>query len=1376
MRDISSSLINLIDNNRVINGRFTIRDPRLIFTKRTVYETMVANKYNVDSCVDGTGIIRVAKKTSDNTLQYMWLDDPMSEEWDPWAQVGSVVCHADSSVGIEGSRCWYLGSNKKIYYVDWNSGTEAWGTPVEVLDASGWNSTKISFAPVDTSDCYVLIGPQDTPLIHSEIKRINSGGSIETSFHGFIYGNPTQQYRFDAVRFTDRDHVYVVDRDDGRALYTAVSGLVWSDLRQVVPLDVIDDTTNFKLGGVAKINSQAWVTGRYTRGTGIEFDMYSIGPDYYTMGRNIFITHEFEDDIAGKFILIGSKLYFLGYAGMAHADASILVGYDNAAKKDTTSDIINASADFSLGNASSFDTEVKSDLSSAPLRRGSWLDFDVGYKDGETTYFGTLGRFGIDAITPVEEDVGSSYAFGGRGLGHKTLDQWESDQSYDYWSQAKMSSNPADLTDMARTTGIWDTEDSILTLDQLNVDGWMYSVARYARGSSMRARFRRPSTSDFNARYGVGVNYYRETMYEASERLGVDPEDVTESQYGHNGIFAVWENGTLYVIHLHNSQETQLDSTSLAISADTWHWLQILFQDGYIRVLYREDGTTTWSEVLETKYQDTSEPWFRDDMGRGAIYVLNETKHGNSPGFNSTSVVIPIDSSDISEFPASETVMVDDELITYGSKATAASYPSDLEWAEGQTFTQAPHGNNDWEDILLYQHSIPDEEDEGLVNIGKDKTECVYACQAFKGPYSSGHINTLKVRVKKTGTPTDNLYCYYVTDDWDETSPPAQAAVMSAVSVAPGAVGTDFAWVEFDFTGEALADRDFDPAYGKSYWFVITTMPDGNTNYDDYHDVDNYYVVQTNKDLDDNLGLFRMWKTSSWFSASPDAILPFQLYGKGAYPADAYELYINEADSATEQDAYQDCALVCTEGPGAGEVARIMCYDAQAPDQWVPSKTYNPPDTWDEHVGETGHGSWVSPDMRRIFIDRRISLFGVGSKFTIYPSLVVDTRGYSDTTKTSHGAGFVNVFKAASVECDKCEYHSAEPDMRLEDMTRELVAKAGITDFTAEKDLSGEQEFTTPSAWNTPVWRDEHRNVIFDFTMPALDAGEKVGLIFRADAESYTQGYRISIDSDDNLTLEKYEESAWSTLETVPMPFSPEGTVRISVQVDGHFSVWCNERFVHAFVNTLYTEGDYVGITTYGVVTVDVDLSAVDQRIDNFILDMGVRGTQLLNSLIGAKRAFVLDTPAGGLRMAKLKISGDADFTVPDVIIFSQMTELDTEQRTMIRTEGYEIAELADYDAIQDEGLLFGVFNAREANDLWEGMQEAEAYLKDMISSSQQISIQGAADPRAEPNDIITATIKTGDVDIVVDKVTYTLDSNEDRPQLDMKIGARYAI
>ena len=143
------------------------------------------------------------------------------------------------------------------------------------------------------------------------------------------------------------------------------------------------------------------------------------------------------------------------------------------------------------------------------------------------------------------------------------------------------------------------------------------------------------------------------------------------------------------------------------------------------------------------------------------------------------------------------------------------------------------------------------------------------------------------------------------------------------------------------------------------------------------------------------------------------------------------------------------------------------------------------------------------------------------------------------------------------------------------------------------------------------------------------------------------------------------------------MPYTQSGKITISGN-DRFISVWVDGRLAGVFTGS--TGGD-IAIVSNGNATVNVDWSALDNRVDNFILDMGRSGTQLLSRLVGEKPIFFQDDQYGNLHIFRDRVTINAGS--PDTLtIVSGELDQDVELATRVRVEGAEVAEATDYDSL----------------------------------------------------------------------------------------------
>jgi hypothetical protein len=155
------------------------------------------------------------------------------------------------------------------------------------------------------------------------------------------------------------------------------------------------------------------------------------------------------------------------------------------------------------------------------------------------------------------------------------------------------------------------------------------------------------------------------------------------------------------------------------------------------------------------------------------------------------------------------------------------------------------------------------------------------------------------ISVRKVGAPADNLTVKICAD-----SAGNPGTVLATATVAAAAVGTEAAWVSFDFgAGVALST-------GTSYWVVVDRT--GAVDWDDF------YLVGLESGATYASGGLKIFDNGAWGTRSPDCDMPFQLWGKTATTAQLAEMLAAgqffalvdvRANSGVEERPFRDGTL-----------------------------------------------------------------------------------------------------------------------------------------------------------------------------------------------------------------------------------------------------------------------------------------------------------------------------------------------------------------------------------------------------------------------------------------------------------------------------------
>ena len=557
-----------------------------------------------------------------------------------------------------------------------------------------------------------------------------------------------------------------------------------------------------------------------------------------------------------------------------------------------------------------------------------------------------------------------------------------------------------------------------------------------------------------------------------------------------------------------------------------------------------------------------------------------------------------------------------------------------------------------------------------------------------------------------------------------------------------------------------------------AYHFMLTDVALVNIN-SPVIDPTNYYTVGTNDSLKpDTLGIIRAYGPTTWRTL--DTTVPFILTGVCNTTAN-YEIYLSDNTlPAVDRGYFDEMALVVTSGAGLGSVFRITDYDYTPPAQWVPNRAYHSPDTWQNHVGDVAHGTWTYiPNTRRIFVSTDpSSTIGDDSVFKIVPAFVVLARGYGGTDATTHDNSIAMVYRTPLLTTSIFEYFSADRDFTFLDMTTEIARKSGVYTVVSDKRVNLLVYTCTGMAnWTADASNTYQivRNLILRF---ARTSGTEVGVVFHRTSLNPYVGYAITV-SNSYLSLYTIADIATLTLtERVPLVMpSTAGYFTLSVQ-DNVFSVWQGTRFLHSFVGVqpvalpAELSAGFIGANGSQIL---VDWNALDIRVDNFILDNGKTGNQLIQRLIGEKHVYFQDTQDGYLRIYR-------DYPViADTLHLTVLTDANQDENelaTRIRIEGAGIAETYNVTKLRDEGNLFLDMNMNELNSDGEALIESQYLLDELSRRTKVLPITGAADPRLEPGDTITVALPTGDRTVVVSQVDMVMQVDTNQAVFDMTLEA----
>ena len=284
-------------------------------------------------------------------------------------------------------------------------------------------------------------------------------------------------------------------------------------------------------------------------------------------------------------------------------------------------------------------------------------------------------------------------------------------------------------------------------------------------------------------------------------------------------------------------------------------------------------------------------------------------------------------------------------------------------------------------------------------------------------------------------------------------------------------------------------------------------------------------------------------------------------------------------------------------------------------------------------------------------------------------------------------------------------------------------------------------------------------------------------------ASDGTGGCYLAIRSS---SLYLYDRNSSGVREEVPLAYPIEdaqGLYRVSLY-EGQLAVWANDQLIHVF-----DIGDPADDTFALFPGTDMKLEAyflsgtayqgpfkfrwyrLDDRFDNFVMDMGGRGAQLLSKLIGEKRIYFRD---GSGR--EVLIYRDRDLVATQAAPSSLAVQFgeassDTELKTRALIEGAHVVEILDKESMRDKGNLFALINSTELNSKSALTDEAYAAIADVQARGSIRNMAGAADLRIEPGDVVWVRFDTETLKMLVSALSIAMSFEEDGATYDMDAG-----
>ena len=1303
----SNSIPNTLSDVRNISATLKFTDPRLRFAVQSNADNLT-DVYTYDADNYSAGILRIATTQPSGatyaTLYYSYMVPGVSAT--AWTAFGTNI-KLNSRPAVYGSRLFFQkDSDGGLYYCDFGGTT--FGSQTNI--AWDFPAYPIMIAPVSNTEFYAKT--VDTTQ-YSRITMNNTSGTVLSAWWGRSYGALANKNTFDAVRIGSTDHIYYCE-DNIRTVCLEHSN-TWSEVHYVYPIDAVDSTTSFLFSSANIFNGMPFVTGVMARDSALPYHMYTIGPDKYTAGRDLFIRPESTGSVGGKLHLVGAYLWYIGMGFTFKSDATTIVGYDNATRKFTTTSVIDIKISSQSDAAFSIEIVIPSSITHAAVRSGSNVVVETNV-NGDIC---DINVFTIDNIA-LEKTTGRTQTIAGRSAALKALTDWQSDASYDYWSQTKVAAYPGLLSDVVEQNGVWTVSGNDIGIKTMNELCTLYSASKSSRNSLMRCKVKfyyyESDASFYASSKAVLCNTWaKETPLDAATRLGVDSTTITDDQLlSTASSIKVSGNGTVVPYVMSGLPQTEFTYSDVpgfeslpknipSFALNTWYWIQVLFQDGRAIVYSRPDTSTTWTLLSVMNHRNGAvSPWLANGEGRPALQAMGQTYRATTYGFSDTDDYIPL--STVTKFPTSGTtftcvgpfpksVIVDDEVISY-SAISADTHITGCLPMPGYPLMDcaAPTSWRAFGDLATRD----------------------YVCQPHG--LGSNHVcDGFSVWIKKVGSPSDNLV---VRQEFVGAFPGQYLQYSKEIPSSEISTSGTKLMVWFG-KGYAAGSND---------WMVLTrsvsvTHPD-NTN---------YYMLGEDSS---NINSQEFNDTNDTFTARTGVSMHAH-FTNGAFDNGNFNMVIANAALTignSGSNALAGCALYVSSGEMAGTLFRI---------------------TGSSYIGAAG-----SYNIASLYVDSDPSGFKWGDTVDIVPCLSGLVRGSTPLSHTD-GTAVDLYYGVDNVTFDRFEAYSTEIDMSFEDMATELARKAGILS------VKGFNLFPDTIIPSTCTSSFQRRNVIAKLTIPVGFTGTVV--LTARSVTSSSDGVSLTI-SPTSLVY-----SFGSTIrETLPLPYEPSGNITVSF-FDKTISMWQNGALVNSFTMTaddLAFVGYYFRITGTSTNTIGVYVPEGNIRIDNYILDMGQAGATLMQNLINEKHFFYQDTSDGNLRLYNQRpITNNPLY--PYTKSISMLAQENDTASTRIRVEGAEINEAFDTDRMVDNGNVFVNMNMNEINNLDDAAYYSNLLLTEAGSQTASYQFVGRADTRLEPGDIYYIDDGGLSVPVIADTIQINLTQGNDNVAFDMNVSGR---
>ena len=1327
----------MLGNTRTVKGRLSVYDERLLFGDVTAsHQTLVGVNFDMSTfTVSTAGTYIYTFVRADNWhIYYTRRTDP--DEIPAWVDSGIITYPGSPLAAFDDTMFYYNAAGtlvKRTY--PFNSDVGIAQPDLSFGTFSGTiASTQLS--AISETDVYCLIkytftnGRSVSKLVHVQPAGL-------TEWTGRIYDLDDQKSPFSAIRYNNTNYIYVSDSTQFRTYWMKEENLyLYSEMKQVVPLDILDDLTIFYMTSASVINDKVVVTGRLKRpDSDTQLLVYLMGPEEFSFGRDMFIsvppaTDNFYD-FGGKLFAIGTQVIYQSFDYKYIAPGSTLFGnmtevYDDGVSfpiiAQRVEKGINISLNKSLGSPGSGSVDISPNAIAAglpALRPGTVVRPEIHINDGTINQWMPMGEFEIDGAIDPFEGSERSITLSVRQKAIRRLSQWTCDAPYDYWSQTKLSCNPKDLTDVIRVAGgHWDDDGEDLKFTELNEDNYFYANAKAGRNTEVEAIFNLYELTNTDVRVGVCVNFFSETRAQAATAMSKSPSTIVESDLKKYSVM-FWYDPKIDragVTFIGSKTNREIYSRDIYVNPGERCLLRATFTDGdlmcYLIPAFNYSTPVDYinSVIYKGSIQEEHNlPWARaeikegDELGRGAVYMRASTQYTYVYPFASTDTYIPLKTTPFTT--TSGTVKVGSEIMTYANKTAKTAITSPLEFAIGIELASMD-GSIDTNQIFADQRSRNYIRQEFIIPDAKYVVDSTYC-------------TGISIKAKKNFFPQDGLnlmlYDRSITADRPLGNRKASKIIVSEN------ISEEYDWITAIFnvpvavsktTDHIICCRGEDANHPNSQAFYTAGLVSGNPytsgRFFTFSDQLDTFTEISNKDV------------------------PFKIYGTYDPPGGNYVVRVKRvAALSVTTDYYKNMALYVSDGAGKGSTYLITGY-------------------------------LYGAEVCTFYLARNPSAFNTTSRFMVVNTLYGAVRSAPMAHRLDEKVD--KYYAGPYAGCERLNYFTTDRDKTLADMANIICKKAGVLKFSERYLVDGYvDQFTNP------ILNEDLKNVIMNITIPSSMLNE-ARLTFRNGA--------VSVGFENNGTsvyINVYFDGVYNCRFHASR--ASDKPILLSLN-DNFLSFWSLGRYI-ASIPTPETDTVEPGITLGGtaLTPVYVQISELSYRVDNFLLDIGTTGLQLLDRLINNKIYYYLDDGVGGIKMFRGRTDVNTELTPYTLAVAAGRTDTDASVFSRIRVEGAKAKETLDLNLMREYGNIYRTVNIDEIYNMDDAEYFSKALVDDARDKTEIVSLIGSADPRIEPHDVIYSRILkrdgTNEVKrVIVDDITFTL-SGDENVEFDMNINGR---